>query len=125
MKIQKVVRVEVSQDDEGNTTLNLIFGDKGAITSYFYEGVTTLHHLFVETKRLELDGYAGQPFAGFDGWIIPTPKVHPSETPEMAILAALEACLEDAPWLGYEYAPAFVDSFKPAQGSFQSHHEEA
>ena len=123
MKIQKVVRIEISQADCGNTEINLIFGDKGAITSYFYEGVTTLHHLFVETKRLELDWHAGQPFAAFDGWVIPAPRVHPSETTEMAVLEALEASNGISRWGGYEYAPESVDSFKPSQGSFQSHHE--
>ena len=121
MKISKIVRIEVTSDDSGNTSIDLIFGVQGARQNpWVHPAHPAPIPRFTETHRISLDWYSGQPFAFFDGWIIPAPTVHPTETPEMAILEALEASNGISRWAGYEYAPDFVDGYVPAQGSFQS-----
>lgn len=124
MRISKIVRIEVSQDDEGNTEVNIVFGLKGTRQNpWVHPAHPAPVPRFTETNRISLDWHDGQPFAFFDGWEIPLPTIHATETPEMAILEALEASNGLSRWGGYEYAPESVDSFKPSQGSFQSHHE--
>lgn len=119
MKISKVVRVEVTTAPCGNTEINLVFGVLGVL-GVLGTRQNPFVHLFTETNRISLGWYEGYDFRFYDGWEIPAPTVHPTETPTTAVLAALEASIGVSRWAGFEYAPEFVDGYTPSHGSFQS-----
>lgn len=115
MKIQKVVRIEVTTADCGNTEVNIIFGLEGAITSYFYVGCVVAHRLFTETNRISLSFREGYDLRHFDGWTVPAPRLHPTDD---ILKVVTEACYKTAGWASED--DQTLDGWVPRQGSFQS-----
>lgn len=115
MKIQKVVKIEVTSDSQGDTEVNIIFGLKGTRQNpWVHPAHPQPIPRFTETNRISLGWHEGYDLRHFDGWELPAPRLHPTDD---LIKVVTEACRHVAGWDTQEQAlPGYV----PAQGSFQS-----